>query len=57
MCFISFVILQIYYENTYRLEPPAKFRADKVQPIIQDVLDKNLEGRPKKALFPSVKFI
>ncbi|KAK3091084.1 hypothetical protein FSP39_017013 [Pinctada imbricata] len=36
---------KVYYENTYRLEPPAKFRADKVQPIIRDVLERNLEGR------------
>lgn len=36
---------KVYYENTYRLEPPAKFRADKVKPIIESVLQKNLEGK------------
>ena len=36
---------QIAYENTYKMEPPEKFRPDKVRPIIQKVLSTNLEGK------------
>ncbi|KAL5017087.1 hypothetical protein ScPMuIL_006676 [Solemya velum] len=36
---------KIYYENNYRLEPDAKFRADMVKPIIEDALTRNLEGK------------
>lgn len=39
------VCLKVYYENTYQLDPPSKFRADKVRPIIEQVLQVNLEGR------------
>ena len=35
----------MYYENTYQLDPPAKFRADQVKPIIEQVLEANLQGR------------
>lgn len=35
---------KVYYENTYQLDPPSKFRADKVRPIIEQVLQVNLEG-------------
>ncbi len=36
---------QVQYENTYQMEPPAKFRADKVQCIIEEVLHRNLNGK------------
>ncbi|XP_048731054.1 dynein light chain Tctex-type protein 2B-like [Ostrea edulis] len=36
---------KVFYENTYQLDPPAKFRPDKVKPIIEKVLEANLEGR------------
>ncbi|CAG2254875.1 dynein light chain Tctex-type 5-B-like [Mytilus galloprovincialis] len=36
---------KVYYENTFKLEPDSKFRADKVKPIIDDIFAKNLEGR------------
>ncbi|XP_052777511.1 dynein light chain Tctex-type 5-B-like [Mya arenaria] len=36
---------KVYYENTYKMEPPEKFRSDKVKPIIEKVLATNLEGR------------
>ncbi|XP_061173329.1 dynein light chain Tctex-type 5-B-like [Saccostrea echinata] len=36
---------KVYYENTYRLDPPARFRADKVKPIIEKVLETHLEGK------------
>lgn len=36
---------KIYYENTYKMEPPVKFQPDKVKPIIKTVLASNLEGR------------
>ncbi|KAH3831738.1 dynein light chain Tctex-type 5-B-like isoform X2 [Dreissena polymorpha] len=36
---------KIVYENTYKMEPPEKFRADKVKPIIEKVLATNLEGK------------
>ncbi|KAL4236075.1 hypothetical protein ACF0H5_004461 [Mactra antiquata] len=36
---------KVYYENTYKMEPPAKFRPDKVKPIIEKVLAASLEGR------------
>ncbi|XP_060600404.1 dynein light chain Tctex-type protein 2B-like isoform X2 [Ruditapes philippinarum] len=36
---------KIYYENTYKMEPPEKFRPDKVRPIIEKVLATNLKGR------------
>ncbi|ESO92401.1 hypothetical protein LOTGIDRAFT_233161 [Lottia gigantea] len=35
---------KVYYENTFRMEPPEKFRPDKVMPIIERVLSKRLEG-------------
>lgn len=35
---------KVFYENTYQLDPPAKFRPDKVKPIIEKVLEANLEG-------------
>ncbi|XP_050402182.1 dynein light chain Tctex-type 5-B [Patella vulgata] len=35
---------RVYYENTFRMEPPEKFRPDKVLPIIERVLTKHLEG-------------
>ena len=41
---IKFIKFQIAYENTYKMEPPEKFRPDKVRPIIQKVLSTNLEG-------------
>lgn len=49
------VCLKVYYENTYQLDPPSKFRADKVRPIIEQVLQVNLEGRrewfPRRSVF------
>lgn len=49
------VCLKVYYENTYQLDPPSKFRADKVRPIIEQVLQVNLEGRrewfPRQSVF------
>ncbi|XP_046336447.1 dynein light chain Tctex-type protein 2B-like isoform X1 [Haliotis rufescens] len=36
---------RVCYENTYQLEPPAKFRPDQVKPIIEKVLSINLSGK------------
>ncbi|XP_060085688.1 dynein light chain Tctex-type 5-B-like [Ylistrum balloti] len=41
---------KVFYENTYQLDPPKKFRADKITPIIQDILNTNLEGRKYDAI-------
>ena len=35
----------VEYENTYRMEPAAKFRADKVNAIIKDSLESHLENK------------
>lgn len=38
-------VKKIAYENTYKMEPPKKFRPDQVKPIIEKVLATNLEGK------------
>ena len=42
--FTSAIIFQVVYENTFKMEPPRKFRPDMVKPIIEQVLESNLEG-------------
>ncbi|KAH9489296.1 Tctex1 domain-containing protein 1 [Bulinus truncatus] len=34
----------VYYENTYKVEPDATFKPERVKPIIESVLRENLEG-------------
>ena len=34
---------RLYFENTYRLDPPVKFEADKVKQIIESVLESHLK--------------